>query len=784
MMKRFLLSLGLLFCSAQIFGVYSVGTLDTVADGGNGFGEVVDSAQVGYVVTSTGISMQINASAVQSDGKIVVVGAISSNPCFTRYMIDGTLDSSLGGIITIGLSGVSSASATGVALQADGKIVIVGTCTVSGVASFFIARYLPSGSLDTSSADGNVPFNGSQGYVIANIGTIINPAFTATSSSDTASAVLIDNSGNILVTGTTAIVQQGSDGAPRETSTCIYVVRYTSAGVFDITFNSNQIVSGGNGAALSTTFGVGLISISTDNYLAGNGMAFDDQGNIILVGSSTIASVSSIFVARMFNNSSDGAIGTLDAANFNSPLGFNIQSLYGTSAFLYGIGFQNIGAAAGKIIVCGGDTSFGAIVARFTTDGLFDTTANSGLNAFADGFGFTSYELGGTATAIAYGLAIQEDDKIVIGGTTKLSGEDPNTFVICRFLADGSNSDGSFGVGGSGYTTTSIAAPSNGLSLAMQQNGSFIVAGSAGTAPSNFAVARYLGNQGVQGCMDDGYEYANSPGFKTYPTDTNPTDLPVVVSTQALPNNQLIVLSNNNASPYNSHLSLLNADGTVAASFAGSLPPYANYVIVDSFGRFVVVGGYPAFMNRYLLSGSSLIQDPDFNGGSMVVNYAVTQFNRVGQQTSGNYIVFANNAISETYTSGYGHVLEYGLNGNFITEIFGTAGNFYDQLIDNSNNIWMSYIVAPNIYLLNNIPTLDSSGFSKPISTNFYSTYYDGFPCIAFDTDQNVVFGISRSGTGELAFRKYNSSSEISLLNIGQSINVLGSVEFLKNEKN
>lgn len=747
MMKRILLSLGLLFCSTNIFGTVLVGTLDTVADGGNGFGDTVDSAQVGYVVTTTLSTITINASAVQSDGKIVVVGSNVTDPCFARYMIDGTLDI---GIITIDLTGASSgASATGVALQADGKIVIIGTCTVSGVASFFIARYLPNGSLDTSSANGNVPFNGSQGYVIKNIGQIINPAYTATSSSDTASAVLIDDSGNILVTGTTAIIQQGTFPAPRETSTCIYVVRYTSAGTFDTSFNSNHVVSGGNGAALFTTFGVGLISISTDNYLAGNGMAFDAQGNLLLVGSSTVTSVSSIFMARMFNNSSDGAIGTLDGT-FNSS-GYEIVATGSNS-----VGYSIAAQSSGDIVVSASAGNY-QYVARFTNLGSFISP-------------FQANTFGGTS--IPSGMVIQDDDAVVISGTVTISGV--NNFFIVRYLSDISAIDTTF-CSPNGYNVTSIAAPSNAASLAMQQNGSFIVAGSAGTAPSNFAVARYLGNSGVQGCINDSYEYTNSPGFKTYPTDITPTDLPVVVSTQALPNNQLIVLSNNNASPYNSHLSLLNADGTVAASFAGSLPSGAQSVIIDSFGRPVIVGGNTdlgGWLARCIISGSSIILDPEFNSGAIVNDSYVSYFNRVGQQTSGNYIVFANNAISETYTYGYGNILEYGISGNLITEIFGTAGNFYDLLINNSNNIWMSYIVASSIYLLNNIAS--ESGFNL-VSTSLSSTYYDGFPCIAFDTDQNVILGISRSGTGELAFRKYNSSSQISSLDIAQSQNLLTS---------
>jgi len=63
-----------------------------------------------------------------------------------RYNTDGSLDSSFGvsGIVTTDFTSNSTDQAKGVALQADGKIVAVGSTTFGsaiGAADFALARY-------------------------------------------------------------------------------------------------------------------------------------------------------------------------------------------------------------------------------------------------------------------------------------------------------------------------------------------------------------------------------------------------------------------------------------------------------------------------------------------------------------------------------------------------------------------------------------------------------------------------------------------------------------------
>ena len=91
------------------------------------------------------------AVAVQPDGKIVVAGSADGNFALARYAADGTPDSSFSGdgLVTTDLGGTDAGQ--GVAIQADGKIVVVG----SSGGNFALARHSASGVLDPSfSGDG------------------------------------------------------------------------------------------------------------------------------------------------------------------------------------------------------------------------------------------------------------------------------------------------------------------------------------------------------------------------------------------------------------------------------------------------------------------------------------------------------------------------------------------------------------------------------------------------------------------------------------------------------
>lgn len=143
------------------------------------------------------------AVAIQSDGKIVAAGLVyytdtsqfyRSDFALVRYNTNGTLDTSFGtgGNVTTGIGRVTGAQqsgddyAYGVAIQSDGKIVVVGY-TFDPDSRFALARYNPNGTLDSSFGTG--------GKVITPVTDGVPPISSA------ASAVTIQTDGRIVVVG-------------------------------------------------------------------------------------------------------------------------------------------------------------------------------------------------------------------------------------------------------------------------------------------------------------------------------------------------------------------------------------------------------------------------------------------------------------------------------------------------------------------------------------------------------------------------------------------------------
>ena len=80
----------------------------------------------GKQTTDFGGADLASAVAVQADGKLVVAGTSDGNFALARYGVDGALDPSFSGdgLVTTDIGGTDDGQ--GVAIQADGKIVVVG----------------------------------------------------------------------------------------------------------------------------------------------------------------------------------------------------------------------------------------------------------------------------------------------------------------------------------------------------------------------------------------------------------------------------------------------------------------------------------------------------------------------------------------------------------------------------------------------------------------------------------------------------------------------------------
>lgn len=176
--------------------------------------------------------------ALLADGSIIVVTGNSFDQVILHYSTAGALDTAFGGgigsgVVTTHVGGQSFANA--VAVQSDGKIVVVGHANVSSNTSdISLVRYNPNGTLDTSFVG---PLgNPSPGIVVTDLGAFDN-AFSVALESPAAANT------NILVSGNT-----GFGGGQA------VVLRYTTTGALDTSFNP---ASGFNAPAL---FGPSVIA--------------------------------------------------------------------------------------------------------------------------------------------------------------------------------------------------------------------------------------------------------------------------------------------------------------------------------------------------------------------------------------------------------------------------------------------------------------------------------------------------------------------------------------------
>jgi uncharacterized delta-60 repeat protein len=418
-----------------------------------------------------------NAVAVQADGKIVTAGvfqynALAANSSFlvARYNHDGSPDTTFGnlGKVTVKFGAASSDTATGVALQANGKIVVVGFTNATGVGAndFAVARLNSDGTLDTS-------FNGT-GKQTVDFGF-----------DDRASAVAIQNDQKIVVAGT------DDGGAPD-----FAIARLNADGTLDATFNPTPLPppppaagdsAHGNGKQ-SFTFGAGLFGGSE----RATSVAISPVDQKIVMGGFTDAgsapgNPNNFAIARLNTN------GTLDST-FNGN---------GRQTVDFGFDDRANGVAVqpdGKIVAGGFDDAGAAdfAVTRLNADGTLDTTTfnPTGAGALGSAPGKLTFNFGALGVVEkANALALQTDGKIVLGGFTGFGGTpaNPNNFAVAR-VTTGGTLDTSFN--GTGLQTVDFGGDDQANALALDSRGAIVLAGqtkgAAAGATQQFALTRVM----------------------------------------------------------------------------------------------------------------------------------------------------------------------------------------------------------------------------------------------------------------------------------------------------
>jgi uncharacterized delta-60 repeat protein len=331
----------------------------------------------GRVLTQLGdfAHAQAWAVAVQPDGKIVVAGEAEFDDLFAfhtefviaRYMPDGTLDSSFDGDGMTHVRIGDSSFAHELAVQRDGKIVVVGYSNSTGSFSydrnFAVARLNPDGSLDRSFAS-----TGARSVAFGD-----NEEARAVAIDYTGTAASNPNYGKIVIAGTR------DDNSTRE---YFDVVRLNANGAIDRSFGS-----GGERAHSFVNHHRSFIE----------GMMIQPNGKIVAVGAAIAdGGAGSQFALARYNP--DG--------NLDSTFGSAGNGMVETDLGGYDHAFDVIASANGGLIVGG------------TLDGrcaLAGYNANGALNANFGDHGLVPVN-DMSAGVLPVRLASARDRKFVLAG--------------------------------------------------------------------------------------------------------------------------------------------------------------------------------------------------------------------------------------------------------------------------------------------------------------------------------------------------------------------------------
>lgn len=356
------------------------------------------------------------AVAVQGDGKTIAVGLADGTSTqdfgVTRFNPDGTIDTTFGGpahggpaagTVFTDFSGRDD-SPVAVAVQPDGKILVLGTSTGAngGTADADIAvvRYNTDGSLDTTFGTGGI------------IRTSIGPSDVATT--DLARGLWLQGTGNFLVCGQSNAAGNGTDFA---------VLRYTPAGVLDSTF--------GNGGIVLTDFGGG-----DDGAYA---LAVDPKTGTIVVGGSTTppgGKATSFAVAR-YNRSGELARHFGDGGKVVQTIGLIDDEAYAIALDKK----LRVVAAGSSLNDITGNSEFAAV--RFTPRGLPDPTFGR------NGLGYVTIDY--LQPAVANQVSIDPSGNVLLSGATvsSLDSVSPNhVSVALAQLTSNGQADPRFGGAG------------------------------------------------------------------------------------------------------------------------------------------------------------------------------------------------------------------------------------------------------------------------------------------------------------------------------------------------
>lgn len=567
------------------------------------------------------------ALALQPDGALI---AAYSGPPFTlaRILPDGTLDASFGdGGVVYTILGENGGIASDVAVQPDGRILVVGRVRGDGFRYAAVVRYLPDGRLDLAFGEGgvaafpNAPFDDGVAATVAlqNDGKIVLAGHTggypgdaplhvavlrlspsglldegfgtnglagaSIGSEAVAQAVAIQSDGRIVAAGYTLEAEQPADLA---------VVRFLPDGVLDDTF--------GDGGAVVTALSGGTdlahdIVLQPDGKLVVAGYTSNEPGQP--------TAQRFALVRYLPDGTPDPAFGADGVVT--EPSGAEDD-----------IGVQARGLALGTDgrLIAAGMSGSAVVVARYESNGALD--ASFGGDGVVRSTGL------GPGDDYARTLIVQPDGKLIVVGYADTHAHQlslRSSIAVARYEEDGAL-DASFGDRGT-ITTRTPGPLSYVADAVLQPDGGVVVVGSAHRADGSgldFVLARYLPDGAADPDFGDGGVAAPPIAPNVFASAVLQTD-----------NDRLIGIGHG---AYDVVLTRYLSDGSLDAAFGdggvlsvdlGGLEQVADAVLQPN-GKIIVVGrrhdsccpyeGLALFVARFEPDGSL---DPSFGEDGVVL---------------------------------------------------------------------------------------------------------------------------------------------------------------------
>ncbi|MFA6152200.1 MAG: T9SS type A sorting domain-containing protein [Chitinophagaceae bacterium] len=372
------------------------------------------------------------------------------------------------------------------------------------------------------------------------------------------------------------------------------------AGAYDLSFNgTGKVITGFPGA-----------------FVTGQANALQTDGKIIAAGYyQKDSDIGFAFSRYNTDGSPDMSFGTNGLAK--TAYSFKSGTVTYTFNFLNDIALQ----ADGKVVYTGfsmtpvGNIAF--ISGRLKTNGTADSSF--GTNGFAIS---NVYE---GADNMGYGIAVQADNKILLGGYTN-----PEGFAVVRLKPDGS-ADSSFGV--NGFVKLKVGLLRSGAySLSLQSDGKILLAGTATTSLSTvIAVVRLL----ADGSVDESFGVHGR-------VVTDIRSLGDVGTCVAVgPSGKVIVGGSSNDVLYSDFaLAIYNSDGTLFKKTTVDVNTYndvANSVALQADGR-IVLSGYADNATSSLLCAVRFNPDGNLDMSFGKDGKVVTDIDFTGPSETGLFI--------------------------------------------------------------------------------------------------------------------------------------------------